>query len=107
MEFLFNVITFSLYVVLIFEFYIIFLLSTISEIKDFDRSTEFKKFSLVASFTFMFLLLAALLIALYQFVKAYKHYDETKQWYLRELFNGIKDSKSSRLFKPLFMVFRI
>lgn len=107
MKFIFNILTFSLYVIFTIEFYTVLLLSTISEIKDFDHSNNFKKFSLISAFVLLCLLLVALTTSFYQYAKAYKNYDKTKQWYLRELFNGLKDSKPSRLFKSLFMVIRI
>jgi hypothetical protein len=63
MKFLFNMMTFSIYVVLVLESYLIVLLSTVYEIKEFDHSTGFKIFSLVFAFIFGLMLTVSLVIS--------------------------------------------
>jgi hypothetical protein len=106
-KFLFNIMTFSLYVILIIESYLIVWLSTISELKEFDYSTGFKLFSLVLAFTFALGLLTVVIIAVIQIIKARPVYNPKKQWYFRELFNALKNNSPSRLFKLIFMIIRI
>lgn len=107
MKFIFNLMAFSLYVVLVVESFLIVCLSTVSEIKAFDHSTGFKLFSLVFAFIFACGLLIALTIAVHQICKAHSNYDAKHQWYLRELFSGLKNNTPSRMFKLMFMVVRV
>jgi hypothetical protein len=103
----FNMMTFSFYVIFVLETYLVMCLSTVSELNAFDHSTSFKTFSLWFAFVFTLVLLLALIIAIHQNIKAYPVHDLKRQWYFRELFGGLKNNTSSRLFKLLFMVFRV
>jgi hypothetical protein len=99
--------TFSLYVVLVLESYLIVLLSTVSEIKEFDHSTGFKIFSLVFALIFGVMLTVSIAITILENIKAYPSCDIKRQWYFREIFNGLKNNAPSRMCKVVFIVVRI
>jgi hypothetical protein len=104
---LFDMMTFSVYIRLFLEAYLFMSISTTNELKEFDYSTVFKMFSLCMSFLFAIWLLSMLILSVVLIVKAIISKHQSKNWYFREFFNGIKETTKAKNYNLMFIMVRL
>jgi hypothetical protein len=104
---IFNIMSFSIYIRILLEAYLLISLSTISELNEFDHSNGFRIFSLSMSLIFAILLTTMLLLFLFQMTIYSKVHPSKIQWCLREFIAGMKISKLSQIYTIIFMSIRI
>jgi hypothetical protein len=104
---LFDMMTFSVYIRLFLEAYLFMSISTTNELKEFDYSTVFKMFSLCMSFLFAIWLLSMLILSVVLIVKAIITKHQSKNWYFREFFNGIKETTKAKNYNLMFIMVRL
>ena len=103
-NFLFKFMTFSIYIRLLLQAYIMILLSSLSQIVDFEHSGFVEIISLIIAIIIFNLAIVYLWFWLTQVFKVKRLYQPN---YYDEFFNGLKDNLKSRLYPAIFMLQRI
>ena len=99
--------TFSIYIRIIIQSYLVILLSSISEIVAFIVSDTIKITSFVISIIMIIGIIAYFIICWYQIWKAHPDITLTDQIYFTEFFSGLKNKTYARLFPAVYMLQRV
>ena len=104
---LFQIFTFSIYVRVIIQAFLVILLSAVSEISLFSVENPIRIISLSLSWLLCISLFFYFMICWYQIWKAHPDITLTNQIYFLEFFNGIKNNTYARIFPAVHMMQRI
>ena len=103
-NFVFKFMTFSIYIRLLLQAYIMILLSSLSQIVDFEHSGFVEIISQIIAIIIFNLAIVYFWFWLAQVFKVKRLYQPS---YSDEFFNGLKDNLKSRLYPAIFMLQRI
>ena len=106
-EKLFNIFTFSIYIRIILQYYIIMLLSWFNEIHELKVNNSAKLTSFSLNIIIFIIILSIFGLWIMQVKKAHPKLKIRKQFYFIEFFNGLKNKTCSRMFPIVYMGQRI
>ena len=106
-EKLFKFFTFSIYIRIFLQSFIIILLSWLNEIYELKLNNSVKLVSFSMNIIILFAILFIFELWIKQIIKAHPILDENKQYYFTEFFSGLKNKTSSRMLPLVYMGQRI
>ena len=104
---MFSIYSFSIYIRLIIEAYLMMLLSCFSEIYELNNSNKITMASFYINIVILVIVTAVLVIWIWQISKAHPTYNPIKQKYFVEFFGGLRNTTYSRIISAVFLVQRI
>ena len=104
---MFSIYSFSIYIRLIIEAYLMILLSWFSEIYELDTSNTINIVSFYTNIVILIIVISLLIIWIWQIFKAHPTHNPRKQTYFVEFFGGLRDTTYSRIISAVFLVQRI